>query len=100
MRLRARLTALVSSANQQIEPMPTPASSAIERAVVFAASAVDAAAKTAPHDRIVVGFEAVAASDVTNARHGFATSSSASPPRRTRNADHSVRIPIHARTAA
>jgi hypothetical protein len=63
------------------------------------ADAVDAAAKTAAHDAIVVGFDAVAPSEVRNARRGVATSSVASPPRRMRNADHSVRAPSHSSTA-
>ena len=58
-----------------------------------AAPAVEAAAKTAAHDAIVSGFDAVAPSATTNARLGVASSSPVSPPSRIRNADHSVRAP-------
>ena len=54
----------------------------------------------AAHEPMVVGFEAVAASDVRNARRGLRTSASISPPVRTRNADHRVRQPSTAMTAA
>src|SRR5205807_9320617 len=73
--------------NHAIEPTPTPTTSGTGRS----APAVDAAEKTAAHDTIVIGFDAVAASDVANARRGDATSAIASPPSRIRNALHSVR---------
>ena len=99
---RPRIAARPSdrTVNHVSVPQPTPRQSSSVSAVPSTALAVEAAAKTAAHDRIVVGFEAVAASEVRNARHGVATSSSLSPPSRTRNADHSVRSPSSASTAA
>ena len=60
---------------------------------------MEAAANTAAQDTIVSGFDAVAASEVPNARRGVATSAVASPPMRTRNALQSVRAPSQASTA-
>ena len=61
---------------------------------------VEAAEKIAAQETIVIGFEAVAPSDVRKARRGESTSSGASPPSRTRNALHSVRRPRSASTVA
>ena len=80
--------------------MPTPASIAPASPGLRATPAADAAAKMAAHEPIVVGFEAVAASEVRKARRGLRTSASISPPARTRNADQSVRSPSTAMTAA
>src|SRR6185436_13248871 len=98
----ARIATIVSDSdvNHVSVPQPTPRQSSSVCAVPDTAEAVDAAAKIAAHDRIVDGFDAVAASDVRNARPGEATSSVLSPPSRTRNADHSVRSPSQAITAA
>ena len=64
------------------------------------AAAADAAVKIAAQVAIVSGFDAVAATAVMNARRGEATSSSDSPPRRTRNALQRVRTPITPSTSA
>jgi hypothetical protein len=56
--------------------------------------------KIAAHDAIVIGLEAVAASEVRNARRGEETSSAVSPPSRIRNALQSVRAPRNARNPA
>src|SRR2546425_4126490 len=85
-----------STVNHAIEPRPTPARSGKG----LSAPAVEAAENTAAHERIVIGFDAVAASDVAKARCGDATSVFASPPRRMRNALHSVRNPTAASTIA
>src|SRR5438046_8082784 len=94
-RRRATATAPERIANQVAEPTQTPA-----RSGTGAKPATDAAEKIAAHDAIVIGFDAVAATDVAKARRGEATSSSASPPSRTRNALQSVRAPRNASAAA
>src|SRR5438067_1088685 len=91
-RLRASDAKAESTAKQAIDPRPTPTTSGTGRS----APAVDAAENTAAHERIVIGLDAVAASDVAKARRGEATSAVASPPRRTRNALHKVRTPTAA----
>ena len=58
---------------------------------------MDAAVKIAAQEAIVIGFDAVAASAVRNARRGVETSSGTSPPSRMRNALQSVRAPRYAR---
>src|SRR5437870_3849674 len=82
--------------NHAIEPTPTPTTS--DRG--SSAPAVDAAENTAAHDTIVIGFDAVATSDVRNARRADATSAIASPPSLIRNALHSVRSASAASTNA
>ena len=84
--------------NQVSVPVPTPTTSAAAVEPEPASAAVDAAEKAAAHEAIVSGFDAVAPSEVRNARRGEATSSRDSPPSRTRNALYSVRSPIAART--
>src|SRR5262245_40120514 len=81
-------------------PIPMPATRATAPLVVAATPATEAPANSAAHEAIVHGFDAVAPSDVTNARHGPATSRSVSPPARTRHALHSVRTPSTASTTA
>ena len=84
-------------------PSATPPSMSAAPPADVAASptaAAEAAVKIAAQVAIVSGFEAVAATAVMKARRGEATSSSASPPRRTRNAAHRVRAPITASTSA
>ena len=56
--------------------------------------------KIAAQVAIVSGLEAVAATAVAKARRGEATSSSSSPPSRTRNAAQSVRAPMNPSTSA
>ena len=84
-------------------PSATPPSMSAAPLALVAASptaATDAALKIAAQVAIVSGFEAVAATAVAKARRGDATSSSDSPPRRTRNAAQSVRAPITPSTSA
>ena len=84
-------------------PSATPLSISAAPLAELAASptaAAEAAVKIAAQVAIVSGFDAVAATAVANARRGDATSSSDSPPRRTRNALHSVRAPITPSTSA
>jgi len=84
-------------------PSATPPSISAAPLAEVAASptaAAEAAVKIAAQVAIVSGFEAVAATAVANARRGDATSSSASPPRRTRNAAHRVRAPMTPSTSA
>src|SRR5260221_8971862 len=87
-------------ANQAIEPKPTPSTRTTAEATVVARLAADAAAKIAPQEAIVIGLDAVAARPVRRATQGLATSPSASPPERIRNADQSVRAPSRISTAA
>jgi hypothetical protein len=80
--------------------MATPATSAEAVKPEPTRSAVDAAVKIAAQEAIVIGLDAVAASDVRNARRGVETSAGASPPSRMRNALQSVRTPRYARKTA
>ena len=97
---RATAVPLASKVTHVRLPSATPATSSAAPAELSAAPATLAAAKIAAHEAIVDGFEAVPASAVRNARRGVATSASASPPWRTRNALHSVRAPSTTSTAA
>ncbi len=81
-------------------PTATPPTSADAVKPEPTRSAVDAAVKIAAQEAIVIGLEAVAASDVRNARRGVDTSSGTSPPSRIRNALQSVRAPRYARKPA
>ena len=65
--------------------------------VTFAA---EAAANSAAHEAIVIGFDAVAKSATRKARPGDSTSSVASPPSRIRRADQSVLAPSTTSTVA
>ncbi len=89
---RATLTPVARIAIQVMLPSPTPARSTATPAP-SAAPAAPAAVKIAAHEAIVSGFDAVAPSAVANALRGELTSSSTSPPSRTRKALTSVRIP-------
>src|SRR5919199_6819683 len=90
-----------SVTNQANEPAQTPASrtsaAAREEPTTLA---VDAAEKIAAQAAIVIGFDAVAPSEVRKARRGEETSSAASPPSRMRKALHSVFRPSRASTTA
>ena len=78
-RRSARRTSRASRARRRSAARRCPPPESVAPAVVVAA-------KTAAHEAIVSGFDAVAANAVANARRGVATSSSVSPPSRTRNA--------------
>ena len=91
----AAAEAPASSTNQVADPVATPTSSGID-----ARPATDAAEKIAAQDAIVSGFDAVATNAVAYARPGVATSSTASPPSRTRKALQSVRAAIRPSTIA
>jgi len=79
---------------------PSISAAALAEVAASPTAAADAAVKIAAQVAIVSGFEAVAATAVANARRGDATSSSDSPPSRTRNAAQSVRAPMTASTRA
>ena len=74
-RRRATDSASDSARNHENVPMATPATSAEAVKPEPTRSAVDAAVKIAAQEAIVIGLDAVAASDVRNARRGVETSS-------------------------
>src|SRR5438552_1890694 len=92
--------AVARTVNQTRLPTPIPTIRARVPEVVAVKDAVDAAPKMAAHDAMVIGFEAVAASEVRRAARGEMTSSSVSAPNRTLKADLNVFTPIQISTTA
>src|SRR4029079_13314957 len=95
----AEATPVASRANHVALPAATPNTSSAAPPAVPAAAAAVAPAKIAAQETIVSGFDAVAITAVANARRRLDTSSSVSPPLRTRKALYSVRRPRTTRTA-
>src|SRR5215203_4803634 len=85
--------------NQVALPTATPATSRAAPPAEPAAAAAVAPAKIAAQETMVNGFDAVATRAVANARFLLETSTSLSPPVRTRNALKSVRTQSTTRTA-
>jgi hypothetical protein len=83
---RTTATTVARIVTQARLPSATPITSATAPPELSAAPATLAAAKIAAHDAIVLGFDAVPASDVRKARRGSATSAGTSSPWRTRKA--------------